>query len=174
MIVAKLVNKKYKNLIIQEQYKKEFNKKLLTPNTDYYLQKNTEIKIYYNKNLLYYNTPNLQTLVTYIISLHITRKNIRFNVKTPKGLILINVSSGSLGFKGSQKNKKISLLSMLKMINYNYNFLNNQPVLLQLKGFKYYNKLIIKKLKSKFEIKLLYINKSTPHNGCRPRKIKRR
>jgi len=174
MIVAKLVSKKYKNLIIQEQYKKKFNKKLLTPNTAYYLQKNTVIKVNYNKNLMYSYPTKLQTLITYIVSIHITKKNIRFNVKTPKGLILINVSSGSLGFKGSQKNKKISLLSMLKLINYNYNFLNNQPVLLQLKGFKYYNKLIIKKLKNKFEIKLLYIKKSNPHNGCRPRKIKRR
>lgn len=174
MIVTKLISKKYKNLIIQEQYKKEYNNKLLTRKTDYYLQKKTLIKIDYNTLNFYYNQFKLQTLITYIVSIHVTKKNIRFNVKTPKGLILINVSSGNLGFRGSQKNKKISILSLLKLINYNYNFLNNQPVLLQLKGFKYFNKLIIKKLKSKFEIKLLHINKSNPHNGCRPRKIKRR
>ena len=154
MIVAKLISKKYKNLIIQEQYKKEFNKKLLTPSTDYYLQKNTLVKINFAKNLMYSYTDKLQTLITYIVSISITKKNIRFNVKTPKGLVLINISSGVLGFKGSQKNKKISLLSMLKLINYKYDFLNNQPVLLQLKGFKYYNKLIIKKLKNKYKINL--------------------
>ena len=88
--------------------------------------------------------------------------------------LLVNNTTGKLGFKGKHKNKKFSMLSLLKNIYYNYNFLKNQPIILKLKGFKYYNKLIIKKLKEKFFIKLLIYDKSTPHNGCRPKKKRRK
>ena len=171
MLLTKLKDNKYKNIIINIKYKKNIfhilykhlKFKALTP------------KIIYNntKNFNYY-IKKLYKIVSYVVSLKVNKNNIIFNISDIKGFLLVNNTTGKLGFKGKHKNKKFSMLSLLKSIYYNYNFLKNQPIILKLKGFKYYNKLIIKKLKEKFFIKLLIYDKSTPHNGCRPKKLRRK
>ena len=173
MIITKVNDSKYKNLVSNIIYKKKTLNKLYN-----YLRFednsiNQEIKINFcNNNSLKLYVEKIYKIVTYIISMQVTKSNIILNIQNMKGSVLINTTAGKLGFKGSQKNKKFSLLSLLKNINYNYNFLNNQPVILKLKGFKYYNRLIIKKFKEKFKIKMLIYNNSIPQNGCRPKKKK--
>lgn len=171
MLLTKLKDNKYKTIITNIRYKKNVFNTLYK----HFEFKNPTTKIIFSttKNFNYY-IKKIYKIVSYIVSLKISKNNIIFNISDIKGFLLVNNTTGKLGFKGKHKNKKFSMLSLLKSIYYNYNFLKNQPIILKLKGFKYYNKLIIKKLKEKFFIKLLIYDKSTPHNGCRPKKKIRR
>ena len=79
-----------------------------------------------------------------------------------------------MGFKGSQKTKKFALISILKLIVRTFHLYTRKSVSVQFKGLKRYQRLIIKKLKEKFfinSVKHIYLH---PHNGCRPRKIRRK
>ena len=66
------------------------------------------------------------------------------------------------------------MITILKKLIYNYPFLKNKPIAVKLKGLKYNNKLILKKFNEKFLLKAIMYQNSIPHNGCRPRKIKRK
>lgn len=173
MKIIKLSGNKYQNLLLSNKSNKNLTDKSLPPVINAEFFNNKSIKLgYVDNSLLSIN--QIYKIISYVVSINVSRRNIIFNAQTPKGSVIINTSSGKLGFSGAQKNKKFSLITMLKTIIYNYNFLNNKPVLLKLKGFKYYNKLIIQKLKTKLKIKLIVFDNSIPHNGCRPRKIKRK
>lgn len=116
----------------------------------------------------------LPRLITYILTIHMSKSNIVLNVKNKEGEVLIYNTSGKLGFRGSQKTKKFSLISMLKNLLYKFNFLKNKSIVLRFKGFKYNQKLIIKKIKEKFDIKSIIYDNLIPHNGCRPKKLRRK
>ena len=139
-------------------------KKLITP----YLSDNTHsFSIWYKNNELY-------DLISYYINIKITKSNIICNVLSISGKVIIHITSGKLGLKGKEKSKKFSMISIIKEILYNYDFLKNQPVALRLKGLKYNNKLILKKFNEKFILKALIYENTLPYNGCRPKKIKRK
>ena len=117
---------------------------------------------------------NIPSLITYVLTIHMSKSNIMLNVTNKEGSILIHSTSGKQGIKGSQKTKKFSLISILKDLLYKFNFLKNKSIVLKFKGFKYNQKLIIKKLKEKFHIKSIIYENLVPHNGCRPKKIRRK
>ncbi|MBC8298084.1 MAG: 30S ribosomal protein S11 [Pelagibacterales bacterium] len=113
-------------------------------------------------------------LLSNIINIKITNTNIIFALSNNKNKIIKKLSSGDLGFKGSQKTKKFALISILKTFVRTLNLYNNKPVSIHFKGIKRYQKLVIKKLKEKFFIYAVKHNNINPHNGCRPKKIKRK
>ena len=120
------------------------------------------------------DNPYDETIISYILTIINSRKNIVCNITSTEGKIISNITSGKMGFKGSFKSKKFSMISILKKISYGYKFLKKKPILLKLKGLKYNNKLVIKKLTEILIIKSIINENNIPHNGCRPRKLKRK
>ena len=90
------------------------------------------------------------------------------------GNLISYYTASKLGFKGSQKTKKYTLITILKNFIYNLNYLNNTTVIVKFKGITRNQNLIVKKLKEKLFIKAIIYNNLLPHNGCRPKKIRRK
>ena len=156
-----LINKYYKYEINTNHYKKCVDK------INYNLFENKKLKI---KN---YNIKN-ETIISYIITINVSNRNIICNIVSNSGKIIFNVTSGKIGIKGRLKSKKFALISILKKLFYGCKFLKNKKTLVKLKGFKYNNKLIIKKLKEFLVIATITYESVVPHNGCRPKKFKRK
>ena len=131
------------------------------------------IKIDWTKDELP-NVNNIYELVSYFIIVVVSRSNIMCNIMSVDGKVIVHLTSGKVGLKGPNKSKKFSMVTLLKKIMYNYDFLRNNPVVVKLKGLKYNNKLILKKFSEKFLLKAVIYENTIPHNGCRPRKIKRK
>lgn len=112
-------------------------------------------------------------LISYIININVSNSNIAMSINDKNGKLKGYFTAGTLGFKGSQKTKKYTLITILKNFNYKFNFLNNKSVLVNFKGVTKDQKLFIKKLKEKVSIKAINYTNLLPHNGCRPRKIKK-
>jgi ribosomal protein S11 len=126
------------------------------------------------KNCLIFRS---KTLINYIIGISIYRTNIILYLSDVKGIIKFFITSGSLGIKRKQKKKKIAvLIKLIKFMMLKVKSISkNDLIALHLKNFnerlgsftsvflsKYYN------------IELVKINTNQPHNGCRPRKVKRK
>ena len=157
------------------------------------LKKNNDIKIYSEPLNLKYSLNNAsfffqieyaekfklssiknnKPLISYIININVSNSNIIISINDKKGKLKGYLTAGTLGFKGSQKTKKYTLISMLKNFNYKFNFLNDKSVLINFKGITKDQKLFIKKLKEKVSIKAIIYTNLLPHNGCRPKKIKK-
>ena len=150
------INKRYLNKVIKEEW-------LLNNVTN-------SGSIFHEKRL----NMSDSLVISYIITVRTTKSNIILNVTDKKGNILIHNTSGKAGFKGNQKNKKFPIVAMLKNIIYGNEFLYGKPAILKFEGFKRYQKFIVGKLKEKFVIKCIVYDNLIPHNGCRPRKMKRK
>ena len=116
----------------------------------------------------------IKPLVSYIININLSTSNTIISVTDKKGNLKGYYTSGTLGFRGSQKTKKYTLITLLKNFLYNFNYINNKSVVVNFKGIVKDQKLFIKKLKEKVSIKAIIYNNSLPHNGCRPKKIRRK
>lgn len=137
--------------------------------------KSSNFKLEYKKNM-HSNISNLniKPLTTYILNIHVSNSNIILSVTDKNGNLISYYTAGKLGFKGSQKTKKYTLITILKNFIYNLNYLNNTTVIVKFKGISKNQNLIIKKLKEKLFIKAIIYNNLLPHNGCRPKKIRRK
>jgi len=112
-------------------------------------------------------------LISYIINVNASNSNTTITITEKNGGLKGYFTAGVLGFKGSQKTKKYTLITILKQFSYKFNFLNNKTVLLKFKGITKDQKLFVRKLKEKVSIKSIHYNNLLPHNGCRPKKLKR-
>lgn len=156
-----LVNKYYTYEINNNYYKKCIS------NIDCNLFENKKLKI---KN---YSREN-ETVISYIITINVSKRNIICNILSNNGKIILNMTSGKIGIRGRLKSKKFAMISILKKLFYGCKFLKNKKALIKLKGFKYNNKLIVKKLKEFLVITSIIYENAVPHNGCRPKKFKRK
>ena len=120
------------------------------------------------------NTRKTKPLISYIININISNSNTIISIVDKNGEMKGYYTSGTLGFKGSQKTKKYTIITLLKNFIYNFNFLNNKSVLINFKGITKDQKLFVKKLKEKVSIRAINYNNLLPHNGCRPKKIRRK
>lgn len=104
------------------------------------------------------------------------KSNTVINVTDIKGNLKFSQTSGSIKLTGKQKVKQpIALVKLLKVLILKTKFLTNQPIALHLKNItRYYKLFIIFMVKKKFFIKLIKDYNLQPHNGCRPKKIKRK
>ena len=116
---------------------------------------------------------NNKPLISYVININVSNSNTVISINGKNGELKGYLTAGTLGFKGSQKTKKYTLISILKNFSYKFNFLNNKSVLINFKGITKDQKLFIKKLKEKVSIKAIIYTNLLPHNGCRPKKIKK-
>ena len=166
MDISKLSRFNYKNIFQKIIHNEILKLNILNFKID---NKNNNFKIWKdNHNEQLYDT------ISYFIIVKVTKSNVICNILSTDGKVLINITSGKLGLKGPNKSKKFSIISMLKDIIYNYDFIKNQPIAVKFEGLKYNNKLILKKFNEKFILKAVVYENRIPHNGCRPRKLKRK
>lgn len=132
------------------------------------IKKTKKFKLKYNKK------PN-QNLIMYIINVILSPTNTFVNVIDLKGKVLITLSAGSLNLtKFQKKTQPLALLSIFKVLLVKSKFLQNTPVALHFKNVKRFQEhFFINLLKSKLFIKSFQSYNLTPHNGCRPKKIKK-
>ena len=109
-------------------------------------------------------------LISYIIIVNVSKRNSSILITDRTGKKKSFYTSNNLGFTKTQKH---TMIAMLRKMVYNYKYLNNKNSIVIFKGLRRYHKLIIAKLKKKLNVKAIIYNKSLPHNGCRPKKIRR-
>jgi len=119
--------------------------------------------------------PVKQVLTNYIISIHTSQTNTLVSVTDIKGKVIISLSSGSLKLKKKQKKTQpLAIMTILKHLLLKANFLHNKIIVIHFKNVKtYYESLIIKLLSNILFIKSIKSYNLSPHNGCRPKKLKR-
>lgn len=136
----------------------------------------TYLKFKQNKNTIFLKPNYLkENLVTYIINVNLSPTNTLVNITDVNGNPKISFSAGLV--KLTKKQKKIqpmALINIFKVLLLKATFIQNKPIALHFKNTKiFYESLIIKMLKDKLFIKSIYSHNLAPHNGCRPKKLKR-
>lgn len=116
-----------------------------------------------------------QDLITHIFTIYLSKTNTIITITNVKGNLILNYSSGLINLKGKQKKKQpLALTMLLKLILSKTNVLKNKPIAINFKNVpSHYETLIINILKTHFFIKAIKSYNMQPHNGCRPKKIKR-
>ena len=116
-----------------------------------------------------------QNLINFVIKINATKTNTFLNITDNKGNLKLSFSSGMLGLKKRQKTSHPNaLIQLLKKVFLKAKFLKNKTIGLQFKNIKpFHELLILKMLKDKIFIKSLRSYNLYPHNGCRPKKMKR-
>ena len=116
-----------------------------------------------------------QNTVNYIINVVVSPTNTLINVADVKGNVIITASSGLIKLTKFQKRAQPSaMVSIFKHLSTKLLFLQNQTVSLHFKNVKrFHESLLLTMLKNFFLIKSFQSNNLSPHNGCRPKKIKR-
>nr|YP_010377286.1 ribosomal protein S11 [Odontella aurita]QYB22935.1 ribosomal protein S11 [Odontella aurita] len=121
-----------------------------------------------NKNLF-------KHCIHYIVNVNLTYTNTFINITDIKGNVKICYSGGSVKLKSKQKIKQpTAILTLLKQLIINAKFLTNNSLAIHFKNTRTnYESYIIKLLIQKFYVKSVKSYNFQPHNGCRPKKIKR-
>jgi ribosomal protein S11 len=176
-----------KKLIQKINYLKQLKRK----NTKYiniFLNFNsliTNFKLYNKKNNIFLNTSKntksslLKTNISifvYVITIQFSSTNTRIYLSDIEGNIKKNYSAGSSNLQGKQKIKRyVAFIAILKQLLIETKFFYKVPIVLHLKNItkNFPIKRIIKLLKNNFTIVSIISFNSNPHNGCRPKKLKR-
>ena len=165
MILIKILKKEVNN-------KEVFNSSLNSLNL---LKKQNKLKDIYNiKNLTCLETMK-QSPVNYILTLSISQTNTLINLSDTNGQVLVSLSGGSIKLKKRQKKlQPLAIINLLKSLVLITNFKSNESMTIHFKNVKpYYESIVINLLKKIIFIKSIKSSNLQPHNGCRPRKIKK-
>lgn len=121
------------------------------------------------------NNNSLQNPINYILNVKVSKTNTLLNLSNIKGDPLLSFSGGSINLKKKQKRlQPLALINLLKSLILKAGFINNKTIALHFQNVKpYYESLIVNLLKKIVFIKLIKSSNLQPHNGCRPKKIKR-
>ncbi len=116
-----------------------------------------------------------QNNVSYIINITLTSTNTLVTVTDIKGNVLISTSSGAMRLTKFQKRvQPNALLNIFKMVLKNSKFLKGSVVAMHFNNVKRFHELFfLSTLKEFFMIKSFQSDNLFPHNGCRPKKIKK-
>lgn len=116
-----------------------------------------------------------ENIISYIININLSPTNTIISVTDIKGNPKISLSAGLINLtKRQKKTQPMALINIFKVLLLKARFLKNNPIALHFKNTKpYYESLIIKVLKDKLYIKSIQSYNLSPHNGCRPKKLKR-
>ena len=116
-----------------------------------------------------------QNLISYVINVVLSPTNTFINVVDLKGNVLVSISAGSLNLtKFQKKAQPMALLILFKELFNKAGYLKDVPVALHFKNVRrFHESFFINILKTKLYIKSFQSYNLTPHNGCRPKKIKK-
>lgn len=118
-----------------------------------------------------------QDLILYKINITLSKKNTIVYVTDVKGNLKLFQSTSSLNITGKQKTAQpAALFKVFKIILSKADFLKNKPVALHCSNVKKrYIVFLLTILENILFIKVIRIyNFLIPHNGCRPKKLKRK
>jgi ribosomal protein S11 len=135
-----------------------------------------KFKKYTNFSQPFLRKKNVHHPILYIIHVSVLKKNTTIKLTDTKGqLKLFCSASSSLKLSGKQKRMQPKvLINLLKHFLGKAYFLNNKLVALHSNHInKSLLRLVIQGLKKKIDIKTINYSNFFPHNGCRPKKIKR-
>ena len=117
----------------------------------------------------------LSNLLNYIINVNFSLTNTLINITDPNGNTKKSFSAGYVNLTKAQK--KVQPLAIAKILNFllvKCWFLKHKVVALHFKNVRlYYQTKIIKWLDDKMFIKSIQTFNFLPHNGCRPKKLRR-
>lgn len=122
------------------------------------------------KNIFHKNLKSF----SYVLHVTLLNSNIIINITDLKGKLITSCSSGIMQFTGSQKTKYLALINILKKINHEIKYLKNKNFAIHFKGLKKNRRIILKKLDKKINIQVIKFFNLSPHNGCRPKKIRKK
>lgn len=161
--LSKLKSNKSELLFLKE----EFFSKL------YLLKKFKKVKLL---SLLRNQKKSSENVISYIIGISLTNTNVNIYVTDIKGNVKLLASAGNLGLNGKQKTKKPAvIIKLLRLVLTKMAFLNTGYIALHLKNFtEFYVSFIVSLIKKHLNIELLRVFNNKPHNGCRPKKLKRK
>jgi ribosomal protein S11 len=114
-------------------------------------------------------------LINYVIHVNLSLTNTYVSVTDVKGRLLISLSAGAVGLKKRQKRTQpLAVVSVFKELFLKTKNLDKKKVSIHFHNVKfYYESLVIKLLKPRVFIKTVRSYNLHPHNGCRPKKLKR-
>jgi ribosomal protein S11 len=118
-----------------------------------------------------------QDLILYKMNITLSKKNTIVYVTDVKGNLKLFQSTSSLNITGKQKTSQpAALFKVLKIILSKGDFLQNKPIALHCNNVKKrYIVFLLTILENILFIKVIRIyNFLIPHNGCRPKKLKRK
>ena len=126
-----------------------------------------------NKKKIYMYYENLKSF-SYILHVTLLNSNIIINITDIKGKLITSCCSGIMKFTGSQKTRYLALINVLKKIKHEIKYLKNNKFAIHFKGLKRNRRIILKKLNKKINIQVIKFFNLSPHNGCRPKKTRKK
>lgn len=144
------------------------------------ISKITKVKLFKNINpalnkskLL--NKTSKQNLISYIINVNLSLTNTLINITDSKGNTKKSFSAGHVKLTKTQKRlQPLALAKIFKFLLMKSWFLKQNPVALHFKNVRRFHlETIIKWLNDKMFIQSVQTFNFLPHNGCRPKKLRR-
>ncbi len=121
------------------------------------------------------NKPLKQNLISYIINVNLSLTNTLINITDSNGNTKKSFSAGHV--KLTKKQKRVQPLALAKVFKFlliKSWFLKQKPVALHFRNVRgFHQQTIIKWLKDKMFIQSVQTFDFLPHNGCRPKKLRR-
>jgi len=112
--------------------------------------------------------------ITYFFIFKISYSNCMVHIVDCKGNIIYQINSGLLGFQGKQKSGRYAILAVLNELTKYEKMLKPFEVSVVFLGLvKKHSAFITNKIKKNFKVKIIKCYNMHPHNGCRPKKIRR-
>lgn len=169
------LNKFFQSLYIKKQYINKLKIELL----DLQLNEQKNYKYIYSNILKDNNDPYKSyqdNLIVYVLDITFSKSNTLMHLMNTSGKVIFFCSAGSLNFKGKNNKKRRFLVFrlMYNLLLTKLMFLKNKSIALHLKNVGSSKSWLIRKLKSKFFIKIVKNFTVFPYNGCRKRKVKRK
>lgn len=170
-------NKIEQNKVLQTTYLKNVIKKVKIKIL--FLKKIKDNKTSKNLRFLLSKVTTFKSkdLINCIIGISIYNTKIVIYLSDIEGTVKFFCTTGSLGLKRKQINKKIAvLIKLMKVMMYKIKFISKHDfIALHLKNCNEYLSTFVSSFLAKYyNIGFIRIDNNQPHNGCRPRKIKRK
>ena len=114
-------------------------------------------------------------LVSYVLKINLTKTNTLVTITDVFGSKIASFSSGVVGLtKRQKKQQPVALIKIFKFLLLKHPNLKNKVISLQFVNTKFDRvSKLLKKLKSILFINSIKSYSFHPHNGCRPKKLKR-
>ena len=121
------------------------------------------------------NKSSNKNSIVYIINVILSPSNSFVNVTDLNNNVLLSLSAGELGLtKFQKKTQPTALLHIFKVLLVKAKFLQNNSVALHFRNVKrFHESFFINLLKTKLYIRSFQSYNLVPHNGCRPKKLKK-
>lgn len=139
-------------------------------------KKTKSLSIVLKKNPMNNKNKISKNFIKHIIGITLSNSNTNVYISDIKGKIKHFSSAGSLGLNGKQKIKKpLVLIKLLRYVLSRAKFIKKSSVALHLRNFtEFHASLVLSLLNKYFLIEVVRIFNNKPHNGCRPKKLKRK